>query len=189
MKHYVSGLVTGIVIGISVSAGYIVSHSAAAPPAPQSTSTRFAPAVLTIESQRVGESIAREAWDVSTAYFAKLTQRKPELAAAVNYVDALAATEVMADHWLTRRGVRPTAGHYRAFLCLLSWGIGCPPKPEQNRAVMLAVRDRLIDGAFFDESKRNNIRERLRDIEPSQITTERIVQLRVDQLIDLTGLR
>jgi len=187
MKHYLSGLVTGIVVGTSVSAGYIVSHSAAAPPALQST--RFAPAVLTIESQRVGESIARETWDVSTAYFVKLTQRKPELAGAMNYADASAATEVMADHWLRRRGVQPTAEHYHAFLCLLSWGIGCPPKLSENRAVMLAVRDRLIDGAFFDESKRNDIRKRLRDIQPSEITTERIVKIPVDQLIDLTSLR
>jgi len=54
---------------------------------------------------------------------------------------------------------------------------------------MLAVRDRLIDGAFFDESKRNDIRKRLRDIQPSEITTERIVKIPVDQLIDLTSLR
>jgi len=193
MKQFLVGFAAGVVASACVLAVQ-VRGSPATPPVPASLDLRIAPAILSLESQQVLARVAEAKWIVSDAYWELMSpvvisaMKEPRVAAAASYVDALAAVEVMAERWLRERGVEPTRDHYVALLCFLSWGVGCPPKPAEYERLMLRVRNRLVARAFWDPSKRADIRRRLKELEPGHLTAERLVNIRADQLVDLSGL-
>ena len=194
MKQFLAGFTAGVLASACVLAVQ-ARGSPVTPAVPASLDLRIAPAILSLESQQVLARVARERWIVSHAYWELMSpvavqaMKEPQVAAAASYMDVLAAAEIMAQRWLQDRGARPTRDHYVALFRFLSWGLGCPPKPEGYERLMLEVRDRLVARAFWDASKQADIRRRLKELEPGQVTAERLVNIRADQLIDLSGLR
>ncbi len=188
MPRYLSGVVVGFLLGLLSARPLQLAHSAVQLPAMERPA--FQPAILSPEVQEVGQPAAKTAeWAISAFVFQKVRTGDLQLAAAANYVDVLAAVEVMADYWLRRHGRQPRRENYIAILCMLSFGVGCPPKPAENRATALAVRERLVDRAFFDERRRDGLRRRLRALSPEQVVPAEIVRIPLSEVIDLTGLR